>query len=117
MNQLDVEQVDGVPIAHLDEDLDAANAAAVQQKLVEALGPDALSLVLDLSHTRYVDSAGIDMLLRLGDRLDHRRAELILVIPASSQLNRLVTIVGLPEAIAIHPSVEDALAGRRSAGA
>lgn len=114
MIRLEIEQIDGVPIAHLKEDLDAANTAAVQRQLAEALEPDALSLVLDLSQTRYVDSAGIDMLLRLSDRLDHRRAQLILVIPESSQLKRLFAIVGLPEAIAIHPSLDDALAGQRS---
>lgn len=114
MNQLDVEQIAAVPVAHLNEDLDAANAAAVLRQLSEALGPDALTLVIDLSRTRYVDSAGIDMLLRLGDRLDRRRAKLILVIPESSPLRRLFTIVGLPEAVAIHPSVEDALAAQGS---
>ncbi|HET9162989.1 MAG TPA: STAS domain-containing protein [Solirubrobacterales bacterium] len=114
MTQLGLEQIDGVPIARLNEDLDAANVAAVQRRLAEALGPDALSLVVDLSRTRYVDSAGIDMLLRLSDRLDRRRATLVLVVPESSQLMRLFAIVGLPEAISIHPTLDDALAGQRS---
>ncbi|MFP5388109.1 MAG: STAS domain-containing protein [Thermoleophilia bacterium] len=109
MSHLEVEQIDGVPVAHIKEDVDAASAAAIQQHLADALGPDALSLVVDLSDTGYVDSAGIDMLLRLSDRLDHRRARLVLVIPEASQLQRLVTIVGLPEAIAIRPRLADAL--------
>ncbi len=49
------------------------------------------------------------MLLRLSDRLDHRRAKLILVIPDTSQLKRLVSIVGLPDVIAIHPTLPAAL--------
>jgi anti-anti-sigma factor len=109
MSPLDIEKVDGVPIAHVNEDVDAANATAIQQRLADAIGPDVLSLVVDLSDTRYLDSAGIDMLLRLGDRLDNRRAKLILVIPDASQLRRLATIVGLSEAVAIHPSLPDAL--------
>lgn len=109
MSPLNIERVDGVPIAHVDEDIDAANAAIIQRRLAEGLGPDASSLIIDLSDTRYLDSAGIDMLLRLSDRLDHRRAKLILVIPEDSQLKRLATIVGLHEAIAIHPSLPDAL--------
>jgi anti-sigma B factor antagonist len=116
MIRLDIEQIDGVPIAYLKEDLDAANASTVERRLAETIGPDALSLVVDLSHVRYVDSAGIDMLLRLSDRLDRRRSKLILIIPASSQLNRLVTIVGLPEAIATHSSLDEALAARRPGG-
>lgn len=109
MSHLDIEQIDGVPVAHIKEDIDAASAAAIQQHLADALGPDALSLVVDLSDTGYVDSAGIDMLLRLSDRLDHRRARLVLVIPETSQLQRLAMIVGLPEAIAVHPSLAGAL--------
>jgi anti-sigma B factor antagonist len=109
MSRLDVEQLGGVPVVRINEDIDAANAASTQQQLAEALGPDALRLVIDLSATRYVDSAGIDMLLRLSDRLDRRRVRLILVIPETSHLNRLAAIVGLPEAIAIHPSLSAAL--------
>jgi anti-anti-sigma factor len=109
MSPLDVERIDAVPIAHVGEDIDAANATAIQQQLDDALGPDAGSLVIDLSDARYLDSAGIDMLLRLSDRLDHRRARLILVIPNSSQLKRLATLVGLPEAISTHPTLQAAL--------
>lgn len=109
MSTLDIERVNGVPVARVHEDIDAANAAITQQQLADALGPDASTLVVDLGDIRYLDSAGIDMLLRLGDRLEHRRAKLILVIPDTSQLKRLVTIVGLPDAIAIHPTLLAAL--------
>ena len=112
MTHLEIEQIDGAPVAHLKEDLDAANAAAIERQLAEAIGPNALRLVVDLSRVRYLDSAGIDMLLRLSDRLDHRRSKLILVIPESSQLQRLISIVGLSEAIAIHPTLEGAVAQR-----
>jgi anti-anti-sigma factor len=109
VSALDIERRDGVPIAHVTEDLDAANAANAQRQLDGALGPDASSLIVDLGDIRYLDSAAIDMLLRLGDRLDHRRAKLILVIPETSQLMRLVAIVGLPAAIAVHPTLSAAL--------
>lgn len=109
MSPLNIEQIDGVPVVRVNEDVDAANAASIQQQLAAALGPDALCLILDLSHTRYLDSAGIDMLLRLSNRLDHRRAKLILVIPETSPLKRLATIVGMPEAIAIYSTLPEAL--------
>jgi anti-anti-sigma factor len=108
MTEMEIELIGGVPVAKLNEDLDAANAATVRSELAEALGPDALTLVVDLSDTRYVDSAGIDMLLRLGDRLERRRAKLILVVPETSPLRRLLTVVGLPDAIPVHATVDDA---------
>ncbi len=109
MSPLEIERIDGVPVAHVREDVDAANATTTQQQLADALGPDASSLVVDLSDARYLDSAGIDMLLRLGERLDQRRAKLVLVIPGTSQLKRLATIVGLPDAIAVRASLQEAL--------
>jgi anti-sigma B factor antagonist len=109
MSTLDLERIDGVPIAHIRADIDAANATIIQQRLADALGPVASSLVIDLSETGYLDSTGIDMLLRLSHRLDERRAKLILVIPDTSQLKRLAWIVGLPEAIAIYPALSAAL--------
>jgi anti-anti-sigma factor len=108
MSPLDLERIDRVPIAHIYDDIDAANVTITERQLDDALGPDASSLIVDLSETRYVGSAGIDMLLRLSDRLDHRRAKLVLVIPDTSQLKRLATIVGLPDAI-IHPTLSAAL--------
>ena len=104
-----VELIDHVPIARATEDIDAANAAAVLEDLVAALSPDLGSLIVDLSETRYVDSAGLDMMFRLGERLRERRATLRLVIPARSQLSRLAVIVALPHAMPVHETVEDAL--------
>ena len=109
MSPLSLERIDGVAIVRVEADIDAANASITHQQLADALGPDASTLVVDLSETRYIDSAGIDMLLRLSDRLDHRRAKLILVIPDTSQLKRLALIVGLPDVMAIHPTLPAAL--------
>jgi anti-anti-sigma factor len=105
MTGVRIEHIDSVPIAHINEDIDAANAATVHAQLAGALSSDTHSLIVDFSETRYLDSAGLDMLLRFSDRLKHRRAKLMLVIPESSQLNRLAAIVGLPRAIPVHSTL------------
>lgn len=105
MSGVAIERIDGVPIARVSDDIDAANAGVVHQQLADALSADTSSLIIDLSETRYVDSAGLDMLLRLSDRLEHRRAQLMLVIPKTSQLSRLAEIVGLPQAMPVHPTL------------
>ena len=88
----------------------------MRAELTESVGSSAENLILDLSDTRYLDSAGIDMLLRLSERLRQRRAKLRLVIPPSSQVLRLAELVALPDAIPVHSTVEEALdAVRRSA--
>jgi len=116
VSQVEVRHLDGVPVARPRTDIDAANARLVRDELARCLG-DAERLVLDLSETSYVDSAGIDMLFRLNELLHERRAALVLVIPQSSQLTRLAQIVALPSAMAIHETVEQALGASQHTGA
>ncbi len=104
-----IERVDDVPVARPRGDIDAANVQEVRDELERQITLDADRIVIDLSCTRYVDSAGVDMLFRLHDRLRERRSELLLVLPADSQLNRLIEIVGLHRAAAVHRSVGEAL--------
>ncbi len=110
MMRLEVEQLSNVSVVRAREDIDAANARRVRDELAACMGGPAEHLVLDLSATRYLDSAGIDMLFRLNERLRERRARLQLVIPPTSQLARLAEIVSLPSAMPIHETVEQALA-------
>jgi anti-anti-sigma factor len=112
---LEVERCEDVPVARAREDIDAANASAVGFELAEMIGSDP-ALVLDLSVTRYVDSAGLDMIFRLGERLSQRRARLVLVIPSKSPLTRLVEIVGLPGSMPVCETLEQALAACTDTG-
>ena len=106
---LEVERLDGVPVARFRGDIDTANAARVREALIELLGEAADHLVLDLATSRYLDSAGVDMLFRLNERLRQRRARLHVVIPPDSGIARVAEIVALASVIDVHESVEDAL--------
>lgn len=109
MTGLDVERVNNVPVVRPRQDIDAANVAQVREELRSCLDKGADCLVLDLGATRYLDSAGIDMLFRLNERLRQRRARLLLVIPPGSQLTRLAEIAALPSAMPVHETVEAAI--------
>jgi anti-anti-sigma factor len=109
VSALHVERIDGVPIVHVRADIDAANATRVRQELADCYQRDTDTVVLDLTETTYLDSAGIDMLFRLSERLRQRRSRLVLVIADGSQLQRLGRIVGLDRAMAVHDTVEQAL--------
>lgn len=110
MSTVALERSNGVAVATPRGDIDAANAAAIHEELASSLTPEVTGLVVDLSNVRYVDSAGIDMLLRLGERLRQRRSALRLVVAPDSQLRRLFEIVGLADNAPIHASVSDAVA-------
>lgn len=109
MSIADVERHDGVPVVRPREDVDAANAAALREQLADCVDPSTDRLIVDLGGTRYIDSAGIDMLFRLAELLRQRRTRLLLVIEPESHLARLAEIVGMERSMAIHASVEDAL--------
>jgi anti-sigma B factor antagonist len=109
MSALRLERRDGIPVARPGGDIDAANAGQLGDELVDAAGGDAVHLVLDLGQVRYLDSAGIDMVLRLGERLQQRRGALCLVIPPGSNLARLADIAGLPTVAPVHATVEQAV--------
>jgi anti-anti-sigma factor len=113
VSSLRTERVDGVCVARPREDIDAATARGMRDALAESLDEGGDSLVLDLSETRYIDSAGIDMLFRLSELLRERRARLELVIPRESNLARLATIVALPSVVPVHETVDNALAATR----
>jgi anti-anti-sigma factor len=106
---LQIDHFNQVPVARLPTDVDAANASALAERLAASVGQQARDLVVDLTHTRYIDSAGIDMLFRLHQRLGQRRASLCLVIMPNSPLARLADIVALPTVIPVHADVGDAV--------
>jgi anti-anti-sigma factor len=106
---LEIERLDEVPVARPRGDIDAANATRVREELGRCLAEGVDRLVLDLSETRYLDSAGLDMLFRLSERLRQRRITLLLVIPPTSNLARLAQIVALPDAVQVRDTLGQAL--------
>ena len=106
---LSVQHFDRVAVAVLPVDVDVANATRLGDALAEAVGHEAPCLIADLSQTRYLDSAGLNMLFALSARLQHRRRELRLVVPPEAMIMRLVQIASLESAAPVHPTVAEAL--------
>jgi anti-anti-sigma factor len=113
---LELERREQVPVARLSTDVDAANASRLREELWSHLGNHGGELVLDLSGTRYLDSAGVDMLFRLAHSLSQRRGTLRLVIPPDSHLQRLAQIVALPDVVPVHARVEEAIEAFAASG-
>jgi anti-anti-sigma factor len=113
MSRLSIERRDGVIVARPNQDVDAAVVASMRDELAASVGSEGAGVILDLAQTRYVDSAGLDMIFRLGERLARSRSALVLVIPAGSQLERLAAIVALPQAVHVEGTLEQALEALR----
>jgi anti-sigma B factor antagonist len=99
-----------VAIAELEGEVDASNAEEVGGELAELVSNAPTGLLLDLSRTRYLDSAGIRMLLELADKLSRRRQDLSLVVPERTPVRRLLTVAGIHQLMRVSKTREEALA-------
>ena len=104
------EDRDGRRMVQVIGEIDLSNAGAVVDEIAAAVPRDASPLVIDLSATAYLDSAGIAMLFRLAERMRYGRQELRLVVPVDSPIPAVVTLTNLDKAV----PVDDALPRERS---
>ena len=99
-----------VPMARLSGEIDASNVGDVTERLRRLLTNRSTTLVIDLSPTTYLDSAGINMLFTLGDELRARQQTLRLVVADGSPVSRMLALTGLDRAQPTYPVLADALA-------
>jgi len=100
---------DEVPVARLQGEVDASNVKEVGDRLRSLLSNRSMALVIDLSPTTYLDSAGINMLFALAEELRGRQQRLALVVPERSPIGRMITLTGLDQTIAVRPTLPEAL--------
>ena len=104
-----------VPLARLEGEVDISNSAEIASTLHAAVGNAALGVVLDLSETTYLDSAGIRLLFELARRLARRQQQLRLVVPEGSPVLRVLLLTDVEAVAALERSVEEATANIRAA--
>jgi len=107
--RLEDEWHDEIPVARLYGEIDASNVKEMGDRLRGLLSNRSMALVIDLSATTYLDSAGINMLFALAEELRGRQQRLALVIGDRSPIRRMITLTGLDQTIPVRPSLADAL--------
>ena len=107
--QVQVEWRGDVPVAAVEGEIDASNAEEIAAELRALLTNRSTGMIVDLSATRYLDSAGINLLFSLGADLRERQLTLRLVVAAGSPVARMVELTGLDRAQPTHATVADAL--------
>jgi anti-anti-sigma factor len=83
--------------------LDAPTSARLGALLADSL-QRARRVILDLSAASYADSAGLMGLLALQQRLQTQGAELRLVVPPGSRIDRALRLVGFASLLSLYPS-------------
>jgi anti-sigma B factor antagonist len=96
-------------VAQVTGDIDMSNADDLGAALTDAISNDLLGAVLDLSALDYLDSAGVQLIYTLRERLRARGQELSLVIADGSQVAAALRLAGATSYVKAVPSVEQAL--------
>lgn len=104
------ERGDDVSIAAIEGEIDASNVREVGERLRTLLTNRSTALVVDLTDTAYLDSAGINMLFELSTELKDRQQQLRLVVPPAAPIVRMLSIAGMIGALSTYESRASALA-------
>jgi anti-anti-sigma factor len=107
--------VNGVPVVSTPAEIDVTTADLLQAVLIEAASGDERIAVVDLSRSRFCDSAGLNTILRAHLRLAEQGRELRVVIPATGAVPRALQLIGMDRYLRCFASLEQALTQPRKA--
>ena len=102
-------RLNGVPVVEASEEIDVCNAEQLRLVLLECCSRGHETVVVDMTGTRFCDSAGFSALVAAHKRTLAEGGGLRLVIPADSRVLRTFTMVGLDRFIPRFGSLEQAL--------
>jgi anti-sigma B factor antagonist len=112
-----VELMRGVPVVTAPEEIDITNAAGLRAGLLEAAGLEAAGLavgghpafVVDMTRTRFCDSAGIAALIEAHRRAQAAGGQMLLAVSGAG-VPRIFELTGVDRVIPSFTSLEEALA-------
>jgi anti-anti-sigma factor len=89
-------------------EVDISNAQQLMADIAEAVPNGTPTLVLDLTGTTYLDSAGVQLLFRLAERLRDRRHQLRLIVPNDAPIRAVLELTGLPKLVTLEAEPDPA---------
>ena len=116
MNELarvESEQRGSLCLVRVYGEIDMSNDQDVLTAIEVAVARETDRLVVDLTNTTYLDSAGLALLLRLSERIQARQQLLSVVVPVDSRVRRAFELTGLLSVIDVVSRSEDALSETR----
>jgi anti-sigma B factor antagonist len=104
---VEVEQHGSLCVLRIEGEIDISNARELSATIEAAVPNGAPTVVADLSHVTYLDSAGVKLLFLLADRLRVRRRVLRLVVPEESPIRAVLELTGLPRVAPLEAHLEE----------
>lgn len=105
------ERESGVFVIQVHGELDMSTASQLERELEAPLSDPGAGLVIDLSGCEFIDSTGIALIVRAWQQLDGNGS--FAICGVGNQVERVLDITGLEEAIPTHASREEAIARLR----
>jgi anti-anti-sigma factor len=112
--EVELEDVAGIPVAHVRGEVDMSNAGELGATLQNAVQQVAAGLVIDFTPTLYLDSAGLHFVFDIGKRLRDRGQRLHLVVPPESPVATVFDIVQIDTLAPRSGTVAEAIAKLRA---
>jgi anti-anti-sigma factor len=97
-----------VAIAHLIGELDTTESEGVWGELRQILGEEPAACVIDMSHTNYIASLGLSILLKFAQEMRFRQIHLRLAA-VQPRIRIVLDTANLGRILPIDPTVADAL--------
>ncbi len=92
-------------------DIDLASAGTTRDSLLEQISNRLLAVVLDLSEVTYLDSAGLQLVFDLAERLRTRGQKLTVVAPLETVAQEVIAVAGMKHLIPVEEELAATLAG------
>jgi anti-anti-sigma factor len=108
--EVTTEERGDLAVASIRGEIDASNRAWIAARLHTVITNRSTALVVDLTATTYLDSAGIALLFELAAELRAHQQQLHLVLTGGSPIARMVELTGLNAAVPLHSGLDAALA-------
>jgi anti-anti-sigma factor len=105
---LDVEQRGQLWLVRIHGEIDISNAHEVSAAVEAAMPSGAETLVIDLTETTYLDSAGVQILFVLAQRLQTRRQNMRIVVPEDAPIRAVLELTGMPRVIPVESRLDEA---------
>jgi len=106
------QMIGDVPVVTAPAEIDAATADQLRMVLLRAAADGHATVVVDMTGTKFCDSAGLGVLIRTHKRALEGGGELRLVIPADGAVFRVLTLTEVYRFIPRFDSLQEALLQR-----
>lgn len=105
---LRIDDEGAVRIAHVGGELEVSSVGPLRDRMLSAVENHDAGLIIDLSDVGYVDSAGVNLLFEIAERLTVRQLAFAIVYPEGGVVERVFMLVNLAAVAEVHHSVDEA---------